>query len=143
MFHDTYLDGSQYLDLTPLSDMASCLSQNFDPAPGNDSPPFVQATSGSLSSSRPAIGPISTVANKNERRKAQNRAAQRAFRIRQQQALSEANSRMRSMQEDLKEAHAMREHFQRLFEKLSVEHERLLSKVEDILGSAQARGTKS
>lgn len=78
-----------------------------------------------------------------QRRKAQNRAAQRAFRVRQQQALSEANSRMRSLQDDLKEAHAMRDHFQRLFENLGMEHERLLSKVEGILGAAQARSPKS
>src|SRR5882757_4618382 len=66
-----------------------------------------------------------------QRRKAQNRAAQRAFRIRQRQAVTEVTAKMRAMQEELKEAISMKENFERLYENLTTEHERLLSKFEE------------
>jgi len=78
-----------------------------------------------------------------QRRKAQNRAAQRAFRIRQQQALSGANAKMRAMQEELKDAISMKEHFERLYENLTAEHERLLCKFEETLASTLAQTLKS
>lgn len=66
IFPDSYLDAPQYLDLVPLSDMESCLSHNYDPAPDSHMSPLDQATSGRLGSPRSTIGPIGTVATKNE-----------------------------------------------------------------------------
>ena len=74
-----------------------------------------------------------------QRRKAQNRAAQRAFRVRQQQALAEANVKMRTLQEELGDAVGKRDHFERLFKSLSKEHERLLEKFQELLSSVQSR----
>jgi len=85
-----------------------------------------------------AFEAISTVASRNERRKAQNRAAQRAFRGRQQQALAEANLRMRALQKEKDEAVGKKDHFERLFKSLSQEHERLLDKFHELLASVNS-----
>ena len=46
------------------------------------------------------------------------------------------------MQDELKDAISMKEHFEQLYENLTVEHERLLCKFEEILVSAQGQALK-
>ncbi|OCT52448.1 hypothetical protein CLCR_10724 [Cladophialophora carrionii] len=89
------------------------------------------------------LDPISTIASRNERRKAQNRAAQRAFRVRQQQALAQANLRMHALHEELDEAISSRNHFERLFRSLSQEHERLLEKFDELLKTVESRPSRT
>ncbi|KIW18121.1 hypothetical protein PV08_02409 [Exophiala spinifera] len=85
-----------------------------------------------------SVWPISTIASKNERRKAQNRAAQRAFRFRQQQALHDATARLHALEAELKEVHGKKQHYQQLFESLTVEYEKLLDRFEHSVGSTKS-----
>jgi hypothetical protein len=55
--------------------------------------------------------------------------------VRQQQALAEANRKMRALQAEKDEALGKKDHFERLFKSLSQEHQRLLSKFRELLAS--------
>ncbi|KIW68467.1 hypothetical protein PV04_04409 [Phialophora macrospora] len=146
----TYFEPSQtLLGMPPSPNRQPCLDQ-VDPAFCSLSriSDVDERTGPTTSSSSNSEGPfatfepISTIASRNERRKAQNRAAQRAFRVRQQQALAEANLKMRSLQEDLDEAIRRKNHFERLFRSLSQEHERLLEKFQELLRSVESKPSR-
>ncbi|OAG45321.1 hypothetical protein AYO21_00669 [Fonsecaea monophora] len=131
-----------YGDPTGHSNSVSCLSQpdlNHDvflmrrtvPDDGSGTPSTPEYLNASFE-------PIGTIATRNERRKAQNRAAQRAFRVRQQQALAEAQAKLRTLQEELEGATGRKDHFEQLYKSLSREHERLLRTFQELLASVQS-----
>jgi hypothetical protein len=53
--------------------------------------------------------------------------------VRQQQALSNANRKVRSLEVEKDEAVCKRDHFEQLFKSLSQEHQRLLAKLQELL----------
>ncbi|KIX99444.1 uncharacterized protein Z520_05020 [Fonsecaea multimorphosa CBS 102226] len=77
------------------------------------------------------------------RRKAQNRAAQRAFRVRQQQALEEAQAKLRSLKEELEGVSRRKDHFEQLYKSLRREHERLLKTFQELMLSVQSRSLET
>jgi len=70
-----------------------------------------------------------------QRRKAQNRAAQRAFRIRQQQALEDITMEAKHLKDQLQQANALKDQFRRQFETLTREYARLLQATGNMLGA--------
>ncbi|KAL6243595.1 hypothetical protein RBB50_009588 [Rhinocladiella similis] len=144
----SYIDG---ISNPSINDQLSCLDQTFEAGPGEFGD--LCMTDGKYankpSTSRTFLGPISAIASKNEVgtqhgpsaiellseiSHRDNRVAQRAFRVRQQQALHAATARMHTLQDEVKEAHAMKDHYQRLFENLTVEYEKLLDRLEASFG---------
>ncbi|OQU96949.1 hypothetical protein CLAIMM_02955 [Cladophialophora immunda] len=133
------------LDMGGYSDSSPCLNQP-DPSYGASSmvTSVPEHTNGAPSSPEcvtACFEPIGTIATRNEvsRRKAQNRAAQRAFRVRQQQALAEAQAKLRALQAELDGATGRKDHFERLYKSLSREHEQLLRTFQELLVSVQSR----
>ncbi|KIV92742.1 hypothetical protein PV10_04013 [Exophiala mesophila] len=63
-----------------------------------------------------------------QKRKAQNRQAQRAFRIRQQEALDNAHIRMQALETELQSALTEKNHYERLFYDLTDKYEQLAVK---------------
>ncbi|KIV86228.1 hypothetical protein PV11_01853 [Exophiala sideris] len=94
-----------------------------------------QENASSLATSPTTVEFVDTVASKNERMKAQNRAAQKAFRIRQQQALDDVTKEAKHLKEQLQQANALKDQCQRQFENLAREHERLLQATGKMLGA--------
>ena len=60
-----------------------------------------------------------------QRRRSQNRTAQRAYRDREKQRLHVALQRVREVECDLNEAVSMQKHYQSLYEKVHTEYEEL------------------
>ncbi|KAI1615605.1 hypothetical protein EDD36DRAFT_463107 [Exophiala viscosa] len=122
MLQSTYFEGAQYLQTS--SDVLCCFDESIDVTTSIDEVAAAdQLHESALGTSPTTVESISTVASKNERRKAQNRAAQRAFRIRQQQALDDASKELKHLKEQLQQANALKDHFKRLFENLTSNHE--------------------
>lgn len=63
--------------------------------------------------------------------------------MRQQQALVEANFKMRCLQEERDEAISKGNHFEKLFKSLSHEHEQLIEKFHELLESVQIKSLVS
>ncbi|KIW92706.1 uncharacterized protein Z519_06553 [Cladophialophora bantiana CBS 173.52] len=141
--HDTVrrFGGPQDVDIAGHSNSVPCLDQpdlKYGAFPMMSVPDQGNGTPSSPECVLASFEPVSTIATRNERRKAQNRAAQRAFRVRQQQALTDAHSKLRSLQEELEEATGKKDHFERLYKSLSREHERLLRTFQELLVSVQS-----
>ncbi|KAK4939750.1 hypothetical protein LTR10_020034 [Elasticomyces elasticus] len=119
-----------------LPDVLCCSNESFDAATSIGKNFAVdQENSSSLATSPTTVEIIDTVASKNERRKAQNRAAQKAFRIRQQQALDDVTKEVKHLKEQLQQANALKDQCQRRFENLARKHERLLQATGKMLGA--------
>ncbi|OAP64583.1 hypothetical protein AYL99_00555 [Fonsecaea erecta] len=135
------LDMTGYATGLPCLDQADLNHGTFSMAPSiadhqngtPNSPEYITAS----------FEPIGTIASRNERRKAQNRAAQRAFRVRQQQALEEAQARLRSLEEELEGVTGKKDHFERLYKSLRHEHEHLLRTFQQLLARVQSRSLET